>query len=171
MRCRLCGENLGARQVFCSACSFIVARWNEWAVEQYRRTRRWAKVRIDFGRAGANVVVDSSGGMPANEFKAQVPKALANPDAVHIKVMQYGPDGVAVQSVADIAFYLRLKATPGCTSKLDHINGVMHLYIEPDSEAAHLFVSRYLRRRLGPGQGDEAEAKALEEKLTPRRLV
>jgi len=151
MRCRLCGEDLKLGKVICRACSFVLSRWNEWAARQQRATGRWAKLTVEFGPYGARSIVDSSGGLPGNEFQENVTPRLASADAVHIRVMQHGEHGLPGQSVADIAFYLRLKATSGCTSKLDHVSGVMHLYIEPNSEAAELFVSRYLRRRLTAG--------------------
>lgn len=174
MKCRLCGENLGIERVICRACSFVLSRWNEWAARQQRATGRWAKLTVEFGPRGAKSFVDSTGGMPGNEFQETVTPRLASADAVHIRVMQHGPHGLPVQSMADIAFYLRLKATPGCTSKLDHISGVMHLYIEPGSEAAELFVSRYLRKRLP--QATQAECRAstaeeLEELRTVARLL
>ena len=149
MKCRLCGENLGARLIFCSHCSFVIDKWNDWAAVQAKRTGRWAKVTIEFSQAGAVTQVDSTGGIPgASEFVEVPKKMLPNPNDVHIKVLQRGENGMPVQSMEDIAFYLRLKATSGCTSKLDHLNDVMHLYITPGSEAAELFVQRYLRKRL-----------------------
>lgn len=84
------------------------------------------------------------------------PEFLPSPTAVHIET----PSRSFVSaSHAEIAFWLRLKATPGCTSKLNLETHAMHLYIEPNSEAAKLFVSRMIKklpeaqaRKLLPGR-------------------
>ena len=71
----------------------------------------------------------------------------------------------------ELAFWLRLKATPGCLSKRNPNNSEMHLYIEPDSEAAVLFVSRFIKKLEAapiPRHGKSAQLEQF-QKLLPTR--
>lgn len=80
-------------------------------------------------------------------FVANPPAALPPPDWVHIETPY---SAIAGASTAEIAFWLRLKSTPGCLSKRNPVDDTMHLYIEPNSEAAMLFVRRMIPK-LGDG--------------------
>lgn len=92
--------------------------------------------------------MDRSGGQPdPNKFVDKPPQMLADPDSVCVDVPQRGPGSLARQTNADIAFYLRLKSTQGCTSRLGPNGEVMHLYIKPNSPAAEFFVQR-IRAKL-----------------------
>jgi len=143
-----------------------VERWWLWAGEQQRTTGRWHKVAIAFSAAGSKIGIDRSGGRPdPNAFVENQPKALPDPAAVHIEVPERD---MKRSSNADIAFYLRLKATPGCNGQRDVVTGTMHLYITPDSEAAHLFVQRMLAKHRGLPAGPAGEQL---KQLTPGRQL
>jgi len=169
MRCRLCGDDgLNPKLIYCSACSMMIKRWEDWAREQARKTGRWPKVAFECGPDGTRTSIDSSGGHPdPNEFQERPPAQLGTGNAVHIEVPQDGRrrdgTGLNMGSNADLAFYLRLKATAGCTGRLSPDRSVMHLYIEPGSEAAKLFVSRMMAklRGLPPGPAILDQARAL----------
>ncbi len=81
-------------------------------------------------------------------FVADPPKALPPSDWVHIQTPE---QEINRASNAEIAFWLRLKSTPGCLSKRNPDSGTMHLHIEPNSEAAVLFVQRMIKK-LPPAQ-------------------
>jgi hypothetical protein len=80
---------------------------------------------------------------PTRMYVENPPKQLAAGNEVHIET---DDSALARASNEEISFWLRLKGTPGCTSKRNHITSVMHLYITPDSPAAHLFVSRMIKK-------------------------
>ncbi len=94
-------------------------------------------------------------------------KALPPSDWVHIMTPE---QEINRASNAEIAFWLRLKATPGCLSKRNSTDGTMHLYIEPRSEAAKLFVRRMIPK-LGDGH-PHVRALLPERHVTviPRRI-
>ncbi len=125
---------------------------------------------VVFGPNGPKIAVDSSGGHPnPNHFIDRPLGQLAPAGAVHIKVPQSGPDSLVSGTNADIVFYLRLKATHGCTGKLDPSGAIMHLYIEPDSPAARLFVSRMMAKHRALPGGHEIPRELAEQrtKLLP----
>ena len=137
-------------------------------MEQRLKTGRMPAISITFAAGVPTVKVDSSGGQAdPNAFVDTPPKQLSGVDAVHIAIPQKRSEsssGIGVgSSNAEIAFYLRLKATPGCISKLNHKTDVMHLYIDPGSAAAKLFVERMLAnlRGLPPASHHVAQARRM----------
>lgn len=177
MRCALCGVQLdNSLRLYCDTCTAMTTRWWGWAVHQQRRTGRWPKLEVTFDQQGPHIRLDRSGGHPdTNKFQGEPPKLLGSPGAVLIQVPQdrsVHEGGIgAGSSNADLAFYLRLKATPGCTSKL--VGNTMNLYIEPNSEAARLFVQRMMaKHRALPASGGEAPRQLVEQchKLLPGGL-
>lgn len=87
-----------------------------------------------------------------NVFGENPPKSLPPAGAVRVDVRQ---ESFRDSSNAEIAFYLRLKKTPGCSSSLSMATDTMHLY----SEAAHLFVQRMMAKMRGlPAGKSKAEA-------------
>jgi hypothetical protein len=161
VKCALCGEYVD-RQLYCRDCTQTVDRWWQWAGQQQRITGRWHKVAIIFTGAGPGIAIDRSGGQPdPNAFVDEPRRALTDSDTVHIAVPQRD---MKRSANAELAFYLRLKATPGCTSQLDVVGDVMHLYIVPNSEAAHLFVQRMLAKHRGLPAGEAGDQL---KKLTP----
>lgn len=180
MRCRLCGDDIESHWIFCSECQRLTHRWARWAAEQYDATARWPKVEVTFSTSGAVIKVDSSGGAPdPNRFVPSPARALPPSDWVHVRVplnsaASHDGQSLASQSTADVAFYLRIKNTPGCMSKQDSTGNVMNLYIRPNSEAAKLFVSRLrpklpesreMRTKLLPGQKELPEPQEMRAKL------
>ena len=92
---------------------------------------------------------------PAHQFVESPPKMLGSPDFVHVEVPYYGYEGEdgrrrggvnPATSQQELFFYIRLKRTKGCISKLDHATQIMHLYIEKGSEAADMFVREFMRK-------------------------
>lgn len=168
MRCPLCGAGIWTQALYCARCTTFLNHWAAWAKEQWGETDRWPKVTITFGHNGATVMVDRSGGHPdPNKFIESPPAALPNPDWVHIQVPHHGEGGLAHQDVADLAFYLRLKATPGCTSKFDRYADMMNLYIDPNSAAALLFVQRMMRKRGLPDVNPTKKGLLIAARLLP----
>jgi hypothetical protein len=102
-------------------------------------------------------------GYDERRFIADPPKALPPPGWVRIETPE---EEINRASVAELAFWLRLKATPGCLSRRNPDTGTMHLYVEPDSEAAVLFVSRMIKK-LPPHQrhGKTAQLEQAERML------
>ena len=102
---------------------------------------------------------------PNDVFVENPSKQLPPPGAVQMEIPYhpgFGADGLCASSNKDIAFYLRLKATKGCTSK-QHPNGnSMHIYIEPNSEAVVLFV-QWLTKNRRLQEADAMRGKLLTE--------
>lgn len=163
---------------WCDACTVTLDSWAEWATEQHAKTGRTPSITITFSAGLPAVRIDSSGGQPdPNDFVDTPPKQLSSVDAVHIAIPQKRSEvssGIGVgSSNAEIAFYLRLKATPGCISKMNHTADVMHLYVDPGSEAAKLFVQRMLDnlRGLRPSPEQQEQARKLGAPIVQQLIV
>ena len=168
MRCALCGDEIFYSNLYCGGCVDVTRRWWKWAIEQHRTTSRWPKLTISFSTDSALIELDRSGGHPdPNKFNPEPPRQLGSGEAVHIVVEDRG---LAHSGNDEIAFFCRLKATPGCTSKKDIIKSDTHLYLEPNSEAAKLFVHHMMskHRALNPGDTDPPELVERMRKLLPR---
>ncbi len=82
-----------------------------------------------------------------------------------------GEGGIMDAPLADIAFWLRLKATAGCVSKRNARTDVMHMWVKPDSTAAYLFVSRMHHRfRALPSPPSEV-SRQIQKLLPPKGVI
>ena len=131
-------------------------------------TARWAKIEITFNERGADIKTDATGG-ENQSFMDHPTRQLQAHDDVLIRVPQgshgKGFESISNASASEIGFYLRLKKTPGCTSKLSEDGNFMHLYIRPNSDAAKFFVQRMIPKLVGKRPANEIEA--YREKLLP----
>lgn len=98
-----------------------------------------------------------------SEFNPNPTKLLHSGNVVHIQTKR---NDLTKSSNDEMVFYLVLKRTPGCTSKFEHDSEIMHLYIERDSDAAHMFVRRIMSKHSGlPAHSEEVKLLSQQTQL------
>lgn len=89
---------------------------------------------------------------PSRRFVEKPPKLLPPHGWVEVSTDN---KSINQSSNAEIAFYLHLRAMPGCLGKTNHITGITHMWLEPGSAAALLFVRRILMAGWGLPESNE----------------